>query len=163
MASLKVNPASRKRSMDEEGIFSLLRRADVGQFATVDADGKPYVIPVCFIFEDERIYFHCALKGKKLDNIRANSAACFSVFEVLGMGVSPDKPCNSYTYYRSVVASGIARLVDGREQRMRVLRLLSEKYAKGPVGEILEDSFGRTAVVEIIIDEISGKKNEKKV
>ncbi len=160
---MKINPVSNKRSMDEEGIIGLLRRADIGELATVSGDGKPYIVPVCFVFEGERIYFHCALKGKKLDNILANSAACFSVFEVLGMGVSPDKPCNSWTYYRSVVATGTAHIIEGREQRMRVLRLLSEKYAKGPVGEIPEDSLGRTAVVEIIIDEISGKKNEKKV
>ena len=152
----------KKRNMDEAGILGLLGRADVGQIATVDADGMPYAVPVCFVYDDGRIYFHCALAGKKLDNIRANPSVCFSVFELLGIGASPDEPCKSWTYFRSAVATGTARILDGDEKR-RPLRLLMEKYAKSrPVAEIPDDSVGRTCVVEVTIGEVSGKMNEKK-
>jgi nitroimidazol reductase NimA-like FMN-containing flavoprotein (pyridoxamine 5'-phosphate oxidase superfamily) len=147
--------------MDEAGILELLERAEVGQLATASSDGKPYVIPVCFYYEDGRIYVHCALKGKKLDNLRSNPNVSFSVFEVLGMGVGADRPCNSWAYYRSVVASGRARILEG-DEKLRPLRLLAEKFAHGPVAEMPADSVGRTAVVEIMIEEISGKMNEKK-
>ncbi|HTX43165.1 MAG TPA: pyridoxamine 5'-phosphate oxidase family protein [Methanocella sp.] len=147
--------------MDEAGIIGLLERAEVGQLATVDADGKPYVVPVCFVLDGERIYFHCALEGKKLDNIRASPAVCFSAYELLGMGVSPDKPCRSWTHFRSAVATGRARVLDD-DEKLRPLRLLAEKYAKGPVAEMPADPVGRTSVVEITIDEVSGKKNEEK-
>ena len=160
---MKINPMSHKRSMDAQGILGLLASADVGQLAMVDSAGRPYVIPVCFVYVDGRIYFHCAMSGKKLDCIRSNSDVCFSVFEVLGLDVKAEEPCNSWTYYRSLIASGTAHIVEDREQKIRVLRLLSEKYAKGPVGEMQEDSLGRTCVVEIVIDEVSGKKNEKKI
>lgn len=160
---MKVNPLPHRRSMDEPGILDLLARAEVGQAAMVDAAGRPYVIPVCFVYEDGRIYFHCAKAGKKLDCLRSNGAVCFSAFEVLGLGVRAEKPCNSWTYYRSIVASGTARIVEGREQKVHALRLLSEKYAKGPIGEMPEDSLNGTCVVEIVIDEISGKMNEKKI
>jgi nitroimidazol reductase NimA-like FMN-containing flavoprotein (pyridoxamine 5'-phosphate oxidase superfamily) len=149
--------------MDEPGILGLLASADVGQIALVDAEGMPYVIPVCFVYEDGRIFFHCGQTGKKLDCLMSNSAVCFSAFEVLGWGVKAEAPCNSWTYYRSIVANGTARIIEGREQKIRALRLLSEKYAKGPVGEMPEDSLGRTCVVEIVIDEVSGNKNEKKI
>lgn len=75
--------------MDEAGIIELLDRAWVGQLATSGEGGKPYVVPICFVFADGRIYFHCAQAGKKLDNIRANPQVCFSVHEVLGLGVGP--------------------------------------------------------------------------
>ncbi len=150
-----------KRNMDEAGIVELLNRAEVGQLGTVDSDGKPYVVPVCYVFADGRIYFHCALTGKKLDNIKANPSVCFSVYEVLGMGVSPDKPCKSWTYFRSAVATGKARILDG-DEKLRPLRHLAEKFAHGPVADMPDDSVGRTCVVEIMIDEVSGKKNEKK-
>ncbi|HTY90008.1 MAG TPA: pyridoxamine 5'-phosphate oxidase family protein [Methanocella sp.] len=159
--SLKVGHAS-KRNMGEAGILDLLSRAEVGQLATADPDGRPYVIPVCFFYEGGRIYFHCALKGKKLDNLKTNPYVSFSVFDVLGMGVSAEKPCNSWTYYHSVVASGKARILEG-DEKLRPLRLLAEKFARGPVAEMPADSVGRTCVVEITIDEISGKKNEKKI
>lgn len=151
----------RKRPMDEAGIVDLLKRAGVGQLATLGPDGKPYVIPVCFYYEAGRIYFHCALEGRKLDNLVANPDVCFSAYEILGLGVDSDRPCNSWTYFHSVVASGKARILDG-DEKLRPLRLLSEKFAGGPVAEMPSDSVGRTCVVEIAIDEISGKKNEKK-
>jgi nitroimidazol reductase NimA-like FMN-containing flavoprotein (pyridoxamine 5'-phosphate oxidase superfamily) len=150
-----------KRNMDEAGIIELLDRAGVGQLATSGEGGKPYVVPVCFVFADGHIYFHCALTGKKLDNIKANPSVCFSVYEVLGMGVSPDRPCKSWTYFRSAVATGTARTLEG-DEKLRPLRLLAEKFAHGPVAEMPADSVGRTCVVEITISEVSGKKNEKK-
>lgn len=157
---MKVKPL-KKRNMDEAGIIGLLDRAEVGQLATSGGDGKPYVVPVCFVYDGGRIYFHCALTGKKLDNIRANPSVCFSAYEVLGMGVGADRPCNSWAYFRSVVASGSARILEG-DEKSRPLRLLAEKFAGRPVAEMPADSVGRTCVVEITIDEVSGKKNEKK-
>ena len=160
---MRINPVPHKRSMDEQGILGLLARADIGQAAMVDANGSPYVIPVCFVYDDGRIYFHCAKSGKKLDCLRSNSAVCFSAFEVLGLGVKAEEPCNSWTYYHSLVANGSAHIIEDREQKIRALRLLSEKYAKGPVAEMPASSVERTCVVEILIEEISGKKNEKKI
>lgn len=157
---MKISPA-RKRNMDEAGILGLLARAEVGELATVDSSEKPYVVPVCFYYEDGRIYFHCALKGKKLDNLKANPSVCFSVHEVLGMGVGADRPCNSWAYFRSVVANGKARILEG-DEKMRPLRLLAEKFAGGPVAEMPADSVGRTCVVEITIEDICGRQNEKK-
>jgi hypothetical protein len=49
------------------------------------------------------------------------------------------------------------------DEKLRPLRLLAEKYAHGPVAEMPADSAGRTCVVEITIDEVTGKKNEKKI
>jgi nitroimidazol reductase NimA-like FMN-containing flavoprotein (pyridoxamine 5'-phosphate oxidase superfamily) len=147
--------------MEEAGIIELLGSAGVGQLATSGADGKPYAVPVFFVFEGGRIYFHCAPEGKKLDNIKANPSVCFSAYEVLGMGVSPGQPCKSWTYFRSVVAMGKARILEG-DEKPRPLRLLAEKYAKGPVAEMPADSMGRTCVVEMTIEEVTGKKNEKR-
>jgi len=160
---MKVNPIPHKRSMDEPGILDLLSRAEVGQVAMVAPDGGPYIVPICFVYDDGRIYFHCAQAGKKLDCLRSNSAVCFSAFEVEGLGVRAEKPCNSWEYYHSVVASGTAQIVEDRERKAHGLRRLSEKYAKGPVGEIPEDSLDRTCVIEIVLDEASGKMNEKKI
>jgi uncharacterized protein len=160
MMAMKFHELS-QRNMGEAGVLELLEKAEVGQLATVGTDGKPYVVPLCFVYEAGSIYFHCALEGKKLDHIHANPAVSFSVFEVPGMGVSADRPCNSWAYFRSVVASGNARILDG-DEKLRPLKLLAEKFAGGPVAEMPADSVGRTCVVEITIDEISGKKNEKK-
>ena len=44
-------------------------------------EGEPYVVPVAYGYREGKIYFHSALKGKKLDFIRGNSRVCFEVDE----------------------------------------------------------------------------------
>lgn len=144
--------------MDLDAIADLLNRAPVGRVATVSPDGTPYVVPVNFAFEGDRIYFHCALEGRKLDNIKADPRVCFEADELLGLSVSAEKPCSSDSYYRSVIAWGKARVVADEKVMLHALRLLIKKHTgdKEP-GEFVPEVLARTAVVEIVIDEISGK------
>ena len=75
---MKITKTDRKnRGMDLDAITDLLNRAPVGRVATVSTDGTPYVVPVNFAFEGDRIYFHCALEGMKLDYISANPKVGF--------------------------------------------------------------------------------------
>jgi uncharacterized protein len=149
--------------MDKRGILELLARAEVGHIATVDEFGMPYVVPVHFVFEGEHIYFHGLSQGKKLDHIRSNPAVCFETYELLQIGLNEKNPCDSWTYYRSVVATGKARILEGQDDKTRGLKLLNEKYFKGFVGEMSPATIDGTCVVEIAIDRISGKRHEEKM
>ena len=150
-----------KRSMDRAGILDLLARAEVGHMATVDASGKPYVVPVHFAFDGEHIYFHGLSRGKKLDHIRSNPAVCFETYELLKIGLNKKNPCDSWTYYRSVIATGPARILDSREDKTRGLKLLNKKYFKGPVEEMSPATIDGTCVIEMAVDVISGKHHEE--
>lgn len=150
-----------RRAMDKEGIWDLLARAEVGHLATVDKSGAPYVVPVHFVFDGERIYFHGLSKGRKLDNIRSNSMVCFETYELLKIGLNDKDPCDSWTYYRSVIATGSARILDGREEKSEALKLLNEKYFKGPTNEMSPKAIDGTCVVKMDIDQISGKHHEQ--
>jgi nitroimidazol reductase NimA-like FMN-containing flavoprotein (pyridoxamine 5'-phosphate oxidase superfamily) len=155
---MKVTKADRKgRGMDLDAITDLLNKAPVGRLATISPDGTPYVLPVNFAFEGDRIYIHCALEGMKLDNIRANAKVGFETDELIELYSSKEKPCNCGCYYRSVVARGKAAIVDDREKKVHALLLLVEKYAGKEHGEMPADIIDKTCVVEIIVDEISGK------
>jgi len=149
-----------RRSMDEGGILDLLERMEVGHIATVDPAGTPYVVPVHFVFDGEHIYFHGLSQGKKLDHIRSNPAVCFETYELLKIGLNQKDPCDSWTYYRSVVATGTARILESREEKILGLKLLNGKYFKGPVGEMSSTMIGGTSVVEMTVDRISGKHHE---
>ncbi len=150
-----------RRSMDKDGILSLLARAEVGHMATVDGSGLPYVVPVHFVFDGEHIYFHGLNEGKKLDHIRSNPAICFETYELLKIGLNKKNPCDSWTYYRSVVATGMARILESREEKTRALTLLNEKYFKGPVDEMPHTVIDGTCVIDMAIDRISGKHHEQ--
>lgn len=150
-----------RRSMEWGGIVDMLFMAEVGHLATVDVAGTPYVVPVHFVFDGEHIYFHGMNEGKKLDNIRSNPAVCFEIYELLSISLNAEKPCDSGTFYRSVIATGSARVVESREDKTRALKLLNEKYFKGPVDEMHMATIDATCVIEMKIIRISGKHHEQ--
>ena len=155
---MKVVKADRKsRGMNLDAITVVLGQAAVGRVATISPDGYPYVVPVFFVFDGDKIYFHCALEGKKLDNLKAQPSVCFEIDDLIIVDVSPTNPCNGTVYYRSVIATGKASLVGG-EEKARALWLLADKYAGGKAtGRMTQESIDGTCVVRIDVEEISGK------
>ena len=60
---------------DKGAIESIIRRASVCRVG-MSADGQPYVVPVCFGYDDGTLYFHSSTTGRKLDVLRKNNAVC---------------------------------------------------------------------------------------
>lgn len=69
--------------LTKEQIDDLFKRAEVGRLGTFSSNGFPYVIPMHFVYVDNKIYMHGLPKGKKIDNIKFNSNVCFEVDEML--------------------------------------------------------------------------------
>jgi len=79
-----------KEIKHREEIESLLKEAEIGRLGTC-VDGEPYVVPLSFAYHDGKIVFHCAKRGKKLDNIAKNPQVCFEVD--MGEVIPDEKPC----------------------------------------------------------------------
>ncbi|MCD1295922.1 hypothetical protein CUJ83_13045 [Methanocella sp. CWC-04] len=157
-----VNPEPNRRPMDKDGIRDLLERAETGRLATISPDGTPYIVPVHFVFDGERIYFHCAMKGKKLENILINPSVCFEADELLEIFMNEETPCSNDTFYRSVIAKGLASVVDDNERKLYALGLLMNKHSKSDnTYKFPIRSLDATCIVEITVTEISGKKHER--
>jgi nitroimidazol reductase NimA-like FMN-containing flavoprotein (pyridoxamine 5'-phosphate oxidase superfamily) len=144
---------------DREEIEGLLQEAPVGCLATVGPDGSPYITPLNFVFYQSRIYFHSALKGRKIDNIRANPRVCFEIHELIKI-VQGQRACDFSTCYRSVLVFGRAHSLPDGNEKVAVLTALTEKYADGQATEppTLERAKG-TEVIEITIEKMTGKRN----
>jgi len=96
-------PVRRKdREISIGDATQLLTRCSYGVLATCD-NGQPYAVPLSYVFFDNRIYFHCAEEGHKLDNIRDNPAVSFCV-----VGQVKLLPNQFATEYESVVVFGTA-------------------------------------------------------
>lgn len=149
-----------KEIRDRKEIESILEEARIGRLGTC-ADGEPYVIPLSFVYHDGKIVFHCAKRGKKLDNIAITPRVCFEVDA--GDLIQGEKPCDFSFRYRSVIAQGTARVYTDPGKMVEVLRLLTDKYApKGMSNQVTEEMVARyknLAVVEIVIDEMTGRKS----
>ena len=148
------------RWMSEKDACAFLAAGAEGRLATCNGAGEPYITPLNFLYHEGKIYFHCKGTGRKLDNIAENNRVCFEVSEVVKITVSDDRPCACSTRYASVLAFGAARVISDNAEKAALLNLLVERFAAGkPFQPVTEKEAAGCAVVEIRIDEISGKRN----
>lgn len=71
-----------ERQLEFQQILEILKDASFGDLAFLD-HGRPAVVPLSFGFQQEEkrlaFFFHCAPEGRKIEALRANPAASFSV------------------------------------------------------------------------------------
>ncbi len=140
----------------KEEVEAILREEEVGYMASCGADGQPMATPVNYVYFDGRIFFHCALTGRKLDNIRQNPKVGFTVVR----DVEIDR-INMTTYYSSVMIEGTACIVEDPETKMAAIEEITRRLAAP--GEECNDKTGmRTAIVAIEIASMVGKRNRPK-
>ncbi len=141
-------------------MIAMLERSPVGRIATVNKKGFPVIKPVNYLYLDGKIYLHSSAKGEKIEDIQRGSPVCFEVDEPIAYAVASASACQASYYYRSILIKGKAALVEGRDKKTRVLDRMAEKYQpEGTVGKKSEEILEETAVIEILVKEISGKEN----
>lgn len=111
------------RQITIEEAKGLLIKAEYGILSTVGADGQSYGVPLNYVYKGDAIYFHCALAGHKLDNIKSNPKVSFCV-----VGNTKVLPSKFSAEFIIAVAFGIATEVQGEECHDGFLWLL-EKYS----------------------------------
>jgi len=143
--------------MSKEKCFKLLAKAVYGRLATCDNANQPYITPVNFIFNDEKIYFHCGFEGKKLENINSNSSVCFEVSRHGKLYAAPLAKNFSMRYW-SILILGHAFQVSNEKRRLFLMNKLMEKYAAGyEYAPLTLADMKSCNLIEITIDEITGK------
>ncbi len=151
---------AKKEMKNGSAMESLLRTCAVGRLATVDADGRPVIKPLNFVYLNGRIYFHSAKDGEKIDDIARDNRVCFEVDSPLSYVKAMGEPCTAGYRYQSVIVKGRARVVATREEKLKGLKALMEKYQpEGGYGDFIEKKLAITAVVAIEIEEMTGKED----
>ena len=144
---------------DRAEIEAILHECPVGSLATVGPDGAPYVVTVNYVYHDGKIYFHGAPTGKKLAHIAHEPRVCFQVY-VVDRIVRAPRAADFGTRYRSVVVHGRARQLTDPAAKRQALMALTARYAGGqPFEPPTAQDVAATAVIEIEIDEMTGKRN----
>ena len=137
----------------EENV-KILEACTNGIMAVIGDGGYPYGVPVSYVYNDGKIYFHCAVEGHKLDAIKADPKVSFTV--VGADNISPEK---FTTTYSSVICFGKAVILEGDNKQM-ALELIVDKYSKDFKAEgmqYIRDKWERTVVVCIEIEHMTGK------
>jgi len=143
-----------KRQMSDEQALELLKKGEYGVLSTVNAENQPFGTPLSYIFMEGSVYFHCAIVGTKLDNIKNNSKVCFTV-----IGKTQILPEQFSTNYESVMVFGNATLING-DEKVSVFKEILKKYSNDYYEEgmkYIEKAKDKATVVKINIDSFTGK------
>ena len=70
------------RAIPEEAAKHLLQQSRRGVLAVNGDNGYPFAIPVNYYYDQEhdKIYFHGAKSGQKVDALKQNDKVCFTVY-----------------------------------------------------------------------------------
>ncbi len=145
-----------KEIRDRGWMEEILDRAQVIRVAMA-AGGEPYLVPMNFGYRDGKVYLHSAPEGRKIDMLQSNPRVFLEATADTEL-VSGDRPCGFGMRYRSVTASGTARILAERQEKMKALDIIAEKYA-GFTGTMEDTAVDGTAVIVIDIVEMSGKQS----
>jgi nitroimidazol reductase NimA-like FMN-containing flavoprotein (pyridoxamine 5'-phosphate oxidase superfamily) len=142
------------RMITADEAFSILKKGEFGVLSTVSPDHEPYGVPLNYCLINGYIYFHCAVEGRKIENMRHSPRVSFCV-----VGRTEVMPEKFGTRYESCMAHGLASEMFGAEKQMALEGLIrkysGEFFAEGL--KYIEKSGDRTRVFKISIKSVSGK------
>ena len=147
-----------KNEIDKDAVDSLLHSCRRGVLSMNGEDGYPYAIPVNYYYDEanQKIYFHGAKVGYKVDCLNLCDKVCFTVF-----GNESIKDLEWAPYVQSVVVFGRCHLVDTNNE---VLKTFMMKYYPSVdlVDKVIEEDSKFVQMYEISIEHKSGKQVQEK-
>jgi len=135
---------------------AILRSAQICHLSMVD-EGKPYVVPLNFGYEDNALYFHSAPEGRKINILRKNPEVCFSVVARHEIVVS-ERACSWTAEFSSVTGTGKAAILTDRAGKEKGLTVLMSQYSDEKYDFSDEDLDG-VVIIRVEINEMTGKSN----
>ena len=110
-------------------------------------DNVPYAVPLNHAFVDGKFYFHCGLRGRKIDLIKANPSVVYVVNKYHGeSGVPEDGRCHGA--WQSLIAYGTARVVEDLESKAEAFRAFMSCYGR-PDYEMSDQAHNETSAIVI--------------
>ena len=146
-----------KQLLSPEETAAILDRGTSGVLALSGDDDYPYTVPISYVYDGDKLYFHCARSGHKLDAIRRNEKASFCV-------IDRDRivPEEYTTYFRSAIVFGRIRILEETGEKWAAVEKLAVKYAPDSTGDDREQAIRREwaplCVLEMTVDHMTGKE-----
>ncbi|MGB2988540.1 MAG: pyridoxamine 5'-phosphate oxidase family protein [Candidatus Zixiibacteriota bacterium] len=146
---------------DRDSLVDILKR---GKYAIIAVcrEGEPYIVTLNHGYDERRnaLYFHCALKGLKIDFVRHNPDVCATVIEDGGYKMGRCEQA-----YRSVVFWGKMHVVEDLEEKKYGIDVLLNHLEDEP-DQVKErslksdDAYEGVGILRLDIKEITGKQGE---
>jgi uncharacterized protein len=140
---------------------ALLHRAALAHFATVGADGIPYVVPNLFVYDGGKIYLHTtAASGHFRANVAHSPRISFEVAEMGQVFPYGEFECDTTVSYASVIGFGTIHIEADAAEKAHFFDRFLAKYAS-PNWQRPKSFYPRldeVTVYRIDAQRITGKK-----
>lgn len=146
-----------RQELTPEECVKILEQGTSGVLAVLGDEGYPYAVPLSYVYHNEKIFFHCAKSGHKLDAVKR---CCKASFCVIGQDqVAPEK----YTsYFKSVIAFGKIRILEDKAEIFDALEKLAIRYFPGDGAshrkETIQRESGSVCMLEFTVEHMTGKQ-----
>ena len=147
----------KKQALSQQEVWDILYKGTSGVLALWGDNDYPYAVPISYVYDDGKIYFHSAKSGHKVDAIQRAAKASFCVI---------DKdlviPEEYTTYFRSVIAFGQIRVIEDDREKRAAIEKLAIKYAPQDTAANRDNAINREwkslCMLEMAIDHMTGKE-----
>lgn len=149
----------KKNELSREEAVEILKTQPHGTLAVDGDDNYPYAVPLSYVYtEDDKIVFHCANFGHKLDSILKNDKVSFCV-------IAQDNivPAEFNTLYKSAVAFGRARILKDENEKNKGLEAIIKKYSPDYLesgNDYIKKEWNNVTVVEMRIEYLTAKAGD---
>lgn len=143
---------------DLDVMLAIMKEARVCRIG-LSNDGTPYVVPMNFGLGENCIYLHCAAQGLKLDILRKNNKVCIEM-DIIREIKQGTEACGWSCCYDSIIGFGRAYLVDELDEKRFALDRIMEKYGAREPFFYPSDILGKTTVIRIAIESLTGKRHD---
>ena len=151
----------KNRIISTEAAKQLLANEKRGVLAVNGDDGYPFAIPVNYFYDqdNEKIYFHGAKVGHKVDALKKCDKVCFTVY-----GNEHYEEGDWAPYVQSTIVFGRCHLIDDTVITENRVRELAKKYypSKDEIDIEIQKSLRAVQLYEITIEHLSGKQIQEK-
>ncbi len=151
----------KKNDIGIEATEQLLLHCRRGVLAMAGIEGYPYAVPINYVYDKEaqKIYFHGARAGHKVEALRACDKVCFTVYGNETIREEAWAP-----FMQSAVVFGRCRLMENSPEAMARLKQFAMKYylEEQLADEEIAQAGKAAQMFEIEIEHLSGKEVQER-
>lgn len=157
----RVRRIPEKAVQDRSVLDAVLDAGLVAHVGIVDDGGQPYVVPVAYARDGDRVLFHGSSGSRLFRALAEGAPTCFTVTLLDGL-VLARSAFESSMHYRGVMALGTCTVLEAAEKD-DALRLISDHLLPGRWDDIREPSkkeLAATVMLALPLDEASVKVSD---
>jgi nitroimidazol reductase NimA-like FMN-containing flavoprotein (pyridoxamine 5'-phosphate oxidase superfamily) len=127
-------------------------------YVAMSDDNFPYVLPMNFAIDGDRVILHSAQHGRMWETIKKNPKVCINW--TLGEELAwqdEQVACSYRVKSKSVIVEGIAGIVEDMEEKERIIRQFMTQYSELPF-KFSEPAIRNVGILLVPMGKLSAKE-----